>query len=69
MLGLGVFQLWMVPSTPPLKHCSPLALIVTQRTAPLQQKDTLSTSRNIWTGTRTTRSFGGFSGERLTCEL
>lgn len=50
MLGLGVFQLWMVPSTPPLKHCSPLALMVTQRTAPLQQKETLSASRNTRTG-------------------
>lgn len=37
MLGLGVFQLWTVPSTPPLKHCSPLELMVTHSTAPLQR--------------------------------
>lgn len=35
MLGLGVFQHWMVPSTPPLKHCSPVLLITTLSTAPL----------------------------------
>lgn len=37
MLGLGVFQLWMLPSTPPLKHCSPLELMVTHSTAPLHR--------------------------------
>lgn len=37
MLGSGVFQLWMVPSTPPLKHCSPLELMATHSTAPLQR--------------------------------
>lgn len=37
MLGSGVFQLWMVASTPPLKHCSPLELMVTHSTAPLQR--------------------------------
>ena len=34
-MRLGVFQLWMVPSTPPLKICSPVALMVTLSTAPL----------------------------------
>lgn len=34
-MGLGVFQLWMVPSDPPLKHWAPLELRVTLRTAPL----------------------------------
>jgi hypothetical protein len=27
----------MVPSTPPLKHCSPVELMVTHNTAPLQK--------------------------------
>lgn len=35
MFGLGVFQLWMVPSDPPLKHWAPLELRVMLRTAPL----------------------------------
>ena len=35
---MGVFQLWMVPSAPPLKHCSPLELMVMLRTAPLHRR-------------------------------
>lgn len=42
MFGLGVFQLWMVPSNPPLKHWSPLELITTHRTGPLWQRTTES---------------------------
>lgn len=48
MLGLGVFQHWMVPSTPPLKHCSPVLLITTLSTAPLWFREGLTSQLCHW---------------------
>lgn len=51
-MGLGVFQLWMVPSTPPLKHCSPLELMVTHSTAPLHRGGRVTTRSRVRRETR-----------------
>ena len=43
MFGLGRFQHWTSPSSPPLKHCSPVPLIARQSTGPVWE-------RNVYNG-------------------
>lgn len=46
-MELGMFHHWMVESSPPLKHCSPLEVIANDNTGPLQRNCVLTRQSSL----------------------